>query len=68
MHEWWINISTLQERMKTDGNGRENHSAISVSFFITENGSGSGIVEYQNGNGGYGNRREPKNLPECIII
>ena len=56
MHEWWINISTLQERMKTDGNGRENHSAISVSFFITENGSGSGIVGYENGNGGYGNR------------
>ena len=68
MHERWINISTLQARMKTDRNGRENHSAISVSFFITENGSVSGIVGYENGNGGYGNRREPENLPECIII
>ena len=68
MHERWINISTLQARMKTDRNGRENLSAISVSFFITENGSVSGIVGYENGNGGYGNRREPENLPECIII
>ena len=68
MHERWINISTLQARMKTDRNGRENLSAISVSFFITENGSGSGIVEYENGNDSYGNRREPENLPECIII
>jgi len=32
-------------------------------FFITENGSVSGIVGYENGNGGYGNRREPENLP-----
>ena len=37
-------------RMKTNENGRENPLTISVSVFITGNGSGNGIAGYGNGN------------------
>ena len=56
--------------MKTDGNGRKkplNH--FRFRFLLRKTGAGAEYLgtgaetEYN----GYGNGREPENLPECII-
>jgi hypothetical protein len=40
--------------MKTNGNGQETTSPISITIFFTENGSGSGKGGSENGYGIYG--------------